>query len=162
MNIYIAKNDQKLGPYSADEIRNRISTGEFSEADPGWHDGLPNWQPLSQIVAGLPSGPRALPSSILATISFAISMLGIPAWLFLLIMAARGVAEGESETSPMMITIGLLLFAGIGANIVGLILGIIPLMKSVSNKWMAIVGVIVNGLELVGVVLLMIIGMSQG
>ena len=50
MKIYIYKKGQNFGPYTAEEIMGRIKTGEYSIDDLGWHHGLPEAAPLSQII----------------------------------------------------------------------------------------------------------------
>lgn len=46
------------------------------------------------------------------------------------------------------------------ANLIGAILGLASLGKSIRNKWMAVTGIIVNGCEIAGVILLMVIGVA--
>ncbi len=165
MQIYLAKNEQKFGPYTPDEVRARIAAGQVSESDPGWHAGLAAWLPVSQVLASLPVGLDAAPplsnKSGLATASFIVAMLGIGAWFILIVAAAAGVSAGAGDTSPLMVGVGLFMFAGIAGNLVGVGLGVAALTKSISNKWMAVTGVIVNGAEVAGILLLMLIGLAQ-
>jgi len=49
MNIYIVKNGQQTGPFAIEQIRDAIASGSVSPSDLAWHDGLPNWIPLSSI-----------------------------------------------------------------------------------------------------------------
>ena len=51
-----------------------------------------------------------------------------------------------------------ILLAGMAGNLVATALGIVALTKSSSNKWMAVTGVVVNGVELGGVLILMLLG----
>ncbi len=62
MNILVAKNGSQLGPFSESDIRAKLSSGEFSPSDFGWHEGLTAWSPLSQLVGDAPSGSPAPPA----------------------------------------------------------------------------------------------------
>ncbi|MDZ4816196.1 MAG: DUF4339 domain-containing protein [Verrucomicrobiota bacterium] len=166
MNFFVAKNQQRHGPYTEDEVRSRIMSGQFAKSDAGWHEGQVDWKPLSQLLVYLPDGPSILPplpqkSSGLAKASFIIAMVGIGIWLILLSAAVIGVSSGAQETHPLMIIVGLLMFAGMAANLAGAVLGTIALTMSISNRWMAVAGLIANGLEIFGVVMLMVIGSAQ-
>jgi len=62
MDIYITKNDENIGPFSIDEVREKLSVGEVSAEDFAWHDGLEEWLPLSEILAqDAPSSGAELP-----------------------------------------------------------------------------------------------------
>lgn len=166
MNIFVAKNEQKLGPYTVEEVRARIGSGSFSGEDLGWHEGLTDWQPLSRLLASLPSegeGPPPAPrkSSGLAKASFIIAMVGIGAWLALIAAAAIAVTTGIDEMSLFMVMVGLGMFIVMAANLVGVIFGFIALPKTVSNKWMAVAGLTANGVELLGVLFLFFLGLAQ-
>jgi hypothetical protein len=166
MNIYVTKNQQKHGPYTPAEVRSRIVSGQFAESDLGWHDGAASWLPLSQLLASLTIGPDGAPpipqkSSGLAKASFIIAMVGIGAWLMLFVAAAAGVSSGAGETSALMMSVGLFMFGGMATNLAGAIFGIVALAKPISNRWMAVTGVIANGVELVGVLFLMVLGLAH-
>jgi hypothetical protein len=100
-------------------------------------------------------------SSGLAKASFAIAMIGVGVWFIMLVAAGVSVSAGASNTSPLWIIVGLFMFAMIAGNLVGAGLGIAALTKSISNKWMAVTGVIVNGVERFVILLLMLIGSVQ-
>ena len=92
MQIYITKNEQKLGPYTPAEVRARIASGQFSESDPGWHDGLRDWLPVSQVLASSQVGPDAAPpifkkASGMAKASFIIAMIGVGVWFVLIVVS---------------------------------------------------------------------------
>src|SRR5215831_17854411 len=56
MQIYISREQQQLGPYTVAEARSRIITGQLLGSDLAWHEGLPEWVTLSEILSkqGLP------------------------------------------------------------------------------------------------------------
>lgn len=166
MNIYVAKNQQKHGPYTPAEVSARMASGQFAETDLAWHEGMADWLPLARLVAELPSGPGGAPllpppRSGLAKASFIISMVGLGAWFVLILVAAVAVSSGARETGPLMIVVGLAMFAGMAANLAGILFGAVVLTKPIANKWMAVTGVIANSVELCGVLFLMILGWSQ-
>lgn len=166
MNIYVIKNQHKHGPYTAAEVRSRIASGQFAESDSGWHDGVADWLPLAQLLASLTVGPDGAPpipqkSSGLTKASFIIAMVGIGAWLVLIVTAAAGGSAGASDTSPLFVSVGLLAFAVMAVNLAGALFGIIALTKTISNRWMAVTGVIANGVELVGMLLWIVFGLVQ-
>ena len=166
MEIYVSKDNQRFGPYTEAEVRERMASGRFSESDFGWHEGLTSWLPLSQVLASLPVGFDAIPpvprrSSGLAKASFIIAMVGIGLWLVLLVIAAAAYSAGASDADPVMVLVGLLIFAGMAANLAGCVMGIVALTKNVSNRWMAVTGAIVNAVEVLGIIGLMIIGSSN-
>ncbi len=155
MDIFVAKNDQQLGPYTVEEVRDRISSGSVTGEDLGRHEGLADWQPLSRLLASLPSegeGPPPAPrkSSGIAKTSFIISIVGIGAWLALIVAAAVAVSSGVDEMSLFMVMIGLGMFIVMAPNLAGIIFGFIALPKPISNNWMAVAGLTANGLELLG------------
>jgi len=59
------------------------------------------------------------------------------------------------------VIIGLCIFAGVGVNLLGIIFGIVPLMKSEFSKTTCVIGIILNGLELLGMVGIMIMGVAM-
>lgn len=168
MNVYVAKNQQKHGPYSLEEVQAKLAAGEFAWSDLGWHQGVTDWRPLSQLLPAAPPpfvpGAPAMaqqPSSGLARTSFIIAIVGIGGWFLLMGIAAVAVKSGATETSPQMITVGLCMFAGLAVNLLGVIFGLITIGKPIPNKWMAVTGTILNALELLGILLLMAIGLAS-
>lgn len=50
--LYLSVRGEKRGPYSWEQIREMLRTGQVSEESPIWYEGLPNWVPLSTILHG--------------------------------------------------------------------------------------------------------------
>lgn len=61
MELYIAKSDQQIGPFSEEVVRSMLSSGMIQLTDPVWHDGLPDWQPLHVLLRLPPPMPPSLP-----------------------------------------------------------------------------------------------------
>jgi len=60
MQYHIAKNGEKSGPFDQAEIYRRLVAGELLGTDLGWHEGMGEWEPLSQL---LPPQTPPLPSA---------------------------------------------------------------------------------------------------
>jgi hypothetical protein len=81
MPIYVHRNSQQLGPYTAAEVRSQLANGALSVHDHVWWQGQKGWMPLgeSPVVASdfkEPAGPvRPAPSLPTGTSHFAIASL---------------------------------------------------------------------------------------
>jgi uncharacterized RDD family membrane protein YckC len=60
MQIHINRDGQNYGPYSLDEARQYLASGNLIATDLAWFEGAANWMPLSQ-VPGI--GPAARPAA---------------------------------------------------------------------------------------------------
>lgn len=49
MQIYLARNGQREGPFSMDEVRGRLASGAAQSADLAWYEGAAGWLPLHQV-----------------------------------------------------------------------------------------------------------------
>ena len=47
--IYISKGDQDHGPFSFEELVERMGKGQFAPTDLSWHQGVSNWMALEQL-----------------------------------------------------------------------------------------------------------------
>jgi len=175
MEIHVARNGEKFGPYSADEVRARLAAGQLSGADLCWYEGLAQWVPLAGVMGGLPGGNAAPPLTLvtpanksgLAKASFIISIVTTCVWIlvfaFIAVTYVRHPdhATSREQADPELMLVGLALMGNMMVNLLGLILGLIVVFKPSSNRWMAIVGVALNGIELLGVIMLMILGLAH-
>ena len=55
MQIHIAKNGQKMGPYSEAQIREMLAAGSIAGTDLAWHEGLVDWKPLASVLGSAPA-----------------------------------------------------------------------------------------------------------
>jgi hypothetical protein len=147
MNIYITRNGQQLGPFTDSDLREKIASGQFTPNDLGWYEGMADWQPLSILMASVPQSNNDSSSHrfVLATISFIFAITTAALWIFLnVLFAATHGFRHVREIEGLLI---FLIILCIMMNIAGLVFGIIGTAKQgVSNKWMAVVGMIVNTL----------------
>jgi hypothetical protein len=50
VQFYLLRNGNTFGPYTADDVRDHIASGDFSIAtDRFWHDELKDWKPLTEL-----------------------------------------------------------------------------------------------------------------
>lgn len=59
--IFVTKDGQQYGPYSAIEVQQFLKTGQFDATDLGWVDGMSEWQPVGTLLEG--STPPPIPNS---------------------------------------------------------------------------------------------------
>jgi type II secretory pathway pseudopilin PulG len=60
MRILVNRGGQQLGPFSLDELRGALASGQVSPTDLAWWEGAPAWVPVSQ-VPGLTLGYAGMP-----------------------------------------------------------------------------------------------------
>ena len=63
--IWVLQNGQQTGPFSKEEVKDRLMAGEFDLQTLAWKEGLPDWQPLAQVV-GISLPPPVTDSSLLS------------------------------------------------------------------------------------------------
>jgi hypothetical protein len=56
MQLYIHRDGQQFGPYSVEDVRGYLASGNLLAEDLAWHEGAADWTPLAQVV-GLASAP---------------------------------------------------------------------------------------------------------
>ena len=62
--IHVNRGATSLGVFSEEEVREGLRTGRFVPTDIGWHEGMANWQPLSQFPELGAAAPAAPPAQI--------------------------------------------------------------------------------------------------
>ena len=79
----------------------------------------------------------------------------------LVILAAVLSQQPQSQKSPAMIAVGLLLIAGMGVSLVGIALGVVGVIQRDRSKALAVIGLCLNGGMLLLIEALMFIGMRM-
>jgi len=98
MNLYIAKNGQRLGPFELAEAQNMVANGTIKATDLAWHKGLPGWVPLRQIAGlTLATPERPLLVWISCGIYLALILWGLGASLWFLFHFAIPSASNASQ-----------------------------------------------------------------
>ena len=93
--------------------------------------------------------------------SFILAMLNIVFWLIVVIFSAIMADQVMNEEDPAVMLMGLLVIVAFVTTITGIILGIIGSAMSNRSKGMAVTGLIINILLLVGIVFLIIMGVAM-
>ncbi len=57
MHIYIHRDGRQLGPYSVDDAKRSLASGDLRPEDLAWHEGAADWQPLAQVLTFSPEAP---------------------------------------------------------------------------------------------------------
>lgn len=52
MQIYLARNNEQAGPYTLEQVNHMLAAGQVVLTDLAWHEGMDNWQPVSQLTGG--------------------------------------------------------------------------------------------------------------
>ena len=100
--IHVNRGATSLGVFSEEEVREGLRTGRFVPTDIGWHEGMANWQPLSQFPELGAAAPLAPPpqTGASATSEAAASRSGLP-WDH---RQERGFFNAFVETLVMVLT----------------------------------------------------------
>ncbi|MDX2225899.1 MAG: DUF4339 domain-containing protein [Verrucomicrobiae bacterium] len=168
---HLIQKGKQSGPFSGELITQMMDSGQVAPTDLVWCQGMVDWQPAGQhfgtsvVPPPLPQatgGTATKGSSGLGWTSLGIGLFMFVAWFVLLVVAGLAHEKGEPDNSPVYMVVGLLSFAGMGLNVMGIVFGIIPLFGEGVGKTVPIVGGILNGIELVGMVLIIMIGMAMG
>ena len=61
--IHVARDGANIGTFSIEEVREGLRTGRFLPTDMAWEDGMADWRPLSQVMAGKPGGTTPAPGT---------------------------------------------------------------------------------------------------
>jgi hypothetical protein len=97
-----------------------------------------------------------------ALTSLIVAVVGFCSHFVMAIMAAVGVSNGAKGPEPIMVCAGLMLLATLAANFVGAIFGLIGLTQPVGHKWMGLIGLLGNLLQILAIVGLFILGSVAG
>lgn len=57
MRYFIGKDGKQLGPFSDEQVRAMLKTGEISYDDLGWHEGMTQWKPLRSLFSNFSATP---------------------------------------------------------------------------------------------------------
>jgi uncharacterized RDD family membrane protein YckC len=68
MQIYVRKDEERIGPFSLEEVNHRLAAGTLNPSDEAWFEGSPGWRALLSITGVIMPGGA---SSTAAPISIA-------------------------------------------------------------------------------------------
>lgn len=135
--------------------------GTVSPSDLAWHEGLAGWVAVSEVLPAKPGAPIVSPpfarsaKTELGFAAFVIGVAGVPLWFIVLVIAGR-----LGSGSHYMAMLGVGLIALVLVNAVGLTLGLVALSDKGERNPRTIIGVSLNSIEVIGFVLLLIIGLA--
>jgi len=154
-HIYVTKNQEIQGPYTPDEIQNRLISGHFLGNDLAWHQGISDWKVISEL---FPSTPIRKPRRIglvrlkitgFARASYFIGLFGILIWLVIFLPTTLISRAGTIDQTTMQHGLRIFVYACMGINVFGISFGFLALLNKYSSKRKAIYGLIFNGILLV-------------
>ncbi len=125
-NIYVMRGAAQTGPFSENDVRAQLASGEINDGMLVWCEGMPGWKPIGETplafgATSAPSGPPPIQqrTSGLATTSLILGCLG---WLLPIVLGPAGVITGHLARAEIRRDPRLL---GEGRATAGLILGYI-------------------------------------
>lgn len=92
MQIHVARNGQKMGPFSLEEVNRQLAAGTLSLSDLAWYEGAAGWAALST-VPGVSAG--AAPASAAPVASVSTPAVAAPASGPVMPVASAPVAKTE-------------------------------------------------------------------
>ena len=57
MQIFLNLNGKQEGPYTLEQLQAWVQSGQLAPETLAWHDGLPNWMPVNELVVSVSSAP---------------------------------------------------------------------------------------------------------
>jgi hypothetical protein len=156
-DTFVHFNGRQHGPHSLEQVRQLVRSDEIPADALAWRIGQPDWQRVGTVIGTEPQPVKTNPG--LGIASFCIGIAGVFAWFLLIGGAGFLTMSGAEETNAMMALLGLLMMLGTGINLVGTIFGIVAVCRKDARKSLSVVGLTLNGLEMITFVGLMIIGM---
>jgi hypothetical protein len=80
MEIYIARNGQRSGPFPLEEVRLQLAAGKLFAYDLAWAQGAADWAPLSSFPGLVPEASQTtIPATLLGTLNTVPSPPGLAA-----------------------------------------------------------------------------------
>jgi hypothetical protein len=64
MNYYLFQNNQQIGPYTEEQLRQALAEGQIQGTDFAWREGLAEWAPLSTILP-TEKAPESVPIAVI-------------------------------------------------------------------------------------------------
>jgi hypothetical protein len=61
--IHVARDGTNIGTFSVEEVQEGLRTGRFLPTDMAWEAGMPDWRPLSHVMAGKPGAATPAPGT---------------------------------------------------------------------------------------------------
>ena len=148
IQIYVRRGGERLGPFSWQEIRSKLESGEFEPREPAWHAGLSGWSTLGTVLNAeadrvvLKHSQAGIASAAIAGVSTLIALI------FPILFALPNLIDNFGFRGVLGL-INLLAFLGlVGLSLTGVVLGLMGSFDMESKRGWAQTGLVVNGLIL--------------
>lgn len=174
MQVFLGQDGKQTGPFTLEQVMAMSSEGALIASTLAWHAGMNDWAPVAELLRtenvapqpmppplALPPAPAAAKTPAVGIASFVIGVAGLPIWLVILGLAGFGQVQNFGPESVFMMLVGLALFAMIGVNLVGAVLGFVAAAQKDAKKMLTIFGLTLNLLELVGIVVITAVGLMM-
>jgi hypothetical protein len=163
MQVYVSRGGQQHGPYPIDQLVAMFGQGTISGTDLAWHDGAAGWISVAELLHGSHAVSIPLPkvNSALGVSGFIIALVAVPVWLLILIVAGAAHTRHSGGQNPTLVFVGLGLFAMLGLNALGAVLGFVAVSKKAQRTTLTIVGLAMNLIEIFGIIGMTLLGLSM-
>lgn len=173
MQVYLGQDGKQSGPFTLEQVTAMSAQGAVAASALAWHAGMGDWKPVAELLRQENVVPHSMPpplssspamsdkTSGVGIASLVIGVAGLPAWFAILGLAGYGQMQNLGSQSPFMMFVGLSLFAMVGVNLVGTVLGFVAALQKHRKKTITVLGLTLNLLELVGIVAITAIGLMM-
>ncbi|HWB61465.1 MAG TPA: RDD family protein, partial [Chthoniobacteraceae bacterium] len=101
MNIHLEENGQAVGPYSQEQVRAMLASGQISASALAWAEGTSEWRPLNQIIPLGAPPPSYQPMSLAAAGAYR------PANISTTVLADRGTRFGAFLLDRLLMVLSI-------------------------------------------------------
>lgn len=165
MQIHLARNGQRMGPFPLEEVNRQLALGTVALTDLAWYEGIPTWIPLRDVPGVMPAAgtPPPVQSRSADVASPDSTSLAAPAgtyagfWIRFLAYVLDGLILGAVGGVIEVVIAAALGTSGsdsttvrIISNTIGLLLGLCYFSVCWSSSLQASLGQRVCGLRVIG------------
>ena len=170
---YIVRDGKNQEPVSWGALVQMARAGKIAPSDQIWNESLPRWVSAGSVEGLISSRPSVVGPARDYDTGSGRSWLGVISLLMgiffciveMVLVAVAGIMEskpgGMAEESPEAALLGLMLLGGGAGAFFGAILGLVAMFQENANKIAAAFGIAFNGMCVIGVILLMIVGLMM-
>lgn len=169
MLIHIVQNNERLGPFTLETLREKVQRGELSPQTQAWHASMTQWAPLHTLLSlpqssppplgALPFKPAKTPVRSSNFPGYGSAALGLLGFLFLIGILAFVIGGGSLRGT--MTGLGIAALFMLAMAFIGIVLGIMGVSARDVRKASSVVGLSLNIVVCVCVVGLMTVGVFR-
>jgi hypothetical protein len=174
---YIVRDGKNQEPVTWGALVQMARAGKLTANDQIWNESLPRWVSAGSVEGLIPTHPvnpyAYVPETIYEDGPPRKSWLGAVSLVMglffciteMIMIAVAGLMEskpgGMAEDSPEAALLGLMLLGGGAGAFFGAILGLVAIFQANTNKIAAAFGIALNGMCVIGVLGLMVLGLMM-